>query len=424
MLTLLLFVFIALLLLGLPIGFAMLGSSMLVIGLEGIPVSVVAQRVATSVQSFPLLAVPLFTLAGSLMNESGISERLFNFTRAFVGHIRGGLAQTAIVGNIFLSGISGSSVADCAATSRVFVPQLTQAGYGQGFAAAVCAAAATLGPIIPPSILMVIYAWQANVSLGDLFIAGLIPGLIMALAMMLVIGITAHQRGFPKDAGFSGQRLWHAFKEALWALAMPILILVGFRMGVFTATEIAAVACAYSLIVGLFVYRTLTWKGLPEILLTTGRETAAILVIAAGAAPFGWILGVEQAPQHVAELLTSISREPWIILLILNISLLIAGMFMETLAIMIILVPILIPLLTELQINLLHFGIVLLVNLVIGQITPPVGVLMFVASSVSKTHLGLIVKEIGPFVFALIAALALLTYVPGLSLWLPEFLKQ
>jgi len=424
MLTLLLFVFIALLLLGLPIGFAMLGSSMLVIGLEGIPVSVVAQRVATSVQSFPLLAVPLFTLAGSLMNESGISERLFNFTRAFVGHIRGGLAQTAIVGNIFLSGISGSSVADCAATSRVFVPQLTQAGYGQGFAAAVCAAAATLGPIIPPSILMVIYAWQANVSLGDLFIAGLIPGLIMALAMMLVIGITAHQRGFPKDAGFSGQRLWHAFKEALWALAMPILILVGFRMGVFTATEIAAVACAYSLIVGLFVYRTLTWKGLPEILLTTGRETAAILVIAAGAAPFGWILGVEQAPQHVAELLTSISREPWVILLILNIALLIAGMFMETLAIMIILVPILIPLLTDLQINLLHFGIVLLVNLVIGQITPPVGVLMFVASSVSKTHLGSIVKEIGPFVFALIAALALLTYVPGLSTWLPEFLKQ
>jgi tripartite ATP-independent transporter DctM subunit len=424
MLTLLLCVFVALLLLGMPIGFAMLGSSMLVIGLEGIPVSVVAQRVATSVQSFPLLAVPLFTLAGSLMNESGISERLFNFTRAFVGHIRGGLAQTAIVGNVFLSGISGSSVADCAATSRVFVPQLTQAGYGQGFAAAVCAAAATLGPIIPPSILMVIYAWQANVSLGDLFIAGLIPGLIMALAMMLVIGITAHQRGFPKDAGFSGQRLWHAFKEALWALAMPILILVGFRMGVFTATEIAAVACAYSLIVGLFVYRTLTLKGLPEILLTTGRETAAILVIAAGAAPFGWILGVEQAPQHVAELLTSISREPWVILLILNIALLIAGMFMETLAIMIILVPILIPLLTDLQINLLHFGIVLLVNLVIGQITPPVGVLMFVASSVSKTHLGSIVKEIGPFVFALIAALALLTYVPGLSTWLPGVLKQ
>ena len=424
MLTLLLCVFVGLLLVGVPIGFAMLGASMLVIGLEGIPISVAAQRVATSVQSFPLLAVPLFTLAGALMNESGISERLFNFTRAFVGHIRGGLAQTAIVGNVFLSGISGSSVADCAATSRVFVPQLTQAGYGRGFAAAVCAAAATLGPIIPPSILMVIYAWQANVSLGDLFIAGLIPGVMMAVAMMLVVGITAHRRGFPKDAAFGVDKLWHAFKEALWALAMPILILVGFRIGVFTATEIAGVACAYSLLVGLFVYRTLSWKGLPTILLSTGRETAAILVIAAGAAPFGWILGVEQAPQQVAALLTSISTEPWLILLILNIALLIAGMFMETLAIMIILVPILIPLLTELQIDLVHFGIVLLVNLVIGQITPPVGVLMFVASSVSKTHLGLIVKEIGPFIVALVAALMVMTYVPQLSLWLPQYLKN
>jgi len=424
MLTLLLCVFVALLIVGVPIGFAMLGSAMLIIGLDGIPVSVVAQRVATSVQSFPLLAVPLFTLAGALMNESGISERLFNFTRAFVGHIQGGLAQTAIVGNIFLSGISGSSVADCAATSRVFVPQLTEAGYGRGFAAAVCAAAATLGPIIPPSILMVIYAWQANVSLGDLFIAGLIPGVVMAAAMMLVIGYTAKKRNFPKDAAFSGTKLWEAFQHALWALAMPVLILVGFRMGVFTATEIAAVACAYSLVIGLFIYKTLTWRGLPAILLATGRETAAILVIAAGAAPFGWILGVEQAPQQVASMLTSVTTQPWLILLILNIALLIAGMFMETLAIMIILVPILIPLLTQLQIDLLHFGIVLLVNLVIGQITPPVGVLMFVASSVSRTHLGLIVKEIGPFVGALIVALGILTYVPSLSTWLPAVLNH
>ena len=424
MLTLLLCVFVLLLLVGVPIGFAMLGSAMLVIAIDGIPVSVVAQRVATSVQSFPLLAVPLFTLAGALMNESGISQRLFAFTRAFVGHIRGGLAQTAIVGNVFLSGISGSSVADCAATSRVFVPQLTAAGYGRGFAAAVCSAAATLGPIIPPSILMVIYAWQANVSLGDLFIAGLIPGVVMAAVMMAVIGITARRRGFPKDAAFSGARLWTAFREALWALAMPVLILVGFRMGVFTATEIAAVACAYSLIVGLFVYRTLSWSGLPAILLATGRETAAILVIAAGAAPFGWILGVEQAPQKVAELLTAISREPWVILLILNVALLIAGMFMETLAIMIILVPILIPLLNAVGIDLLHFGIVLLVNLVIGQITPPVGVLMFVASSVSRTPLGLIVREIWPFVLALLGALALLTYVPALSVWLPKVLNH
>jgi tripartite ATP-independent transporter DctM subunit len=424
LLTILLIVFVLLLVIGVPISFAMLGSALLVIAIEGIPVSVVAQRVATGVQSFPLLAVPLFTLAGALMNESGISERLFSFTRALVGHIRGGLAQTAVAGNVFLSGISGSSVADCAATSRVFVPQLTEAGYGRGFAAAVCAAAATLGPIIPPSILMVIYAWQANVSLGDLFIAGLLPGALMAGSMMLVIGIAAHRRGFPKDEKFRASRLWFEFKRAAWALMMPVLILVGFRMGVFTATEIAAVAAGYSLAVGMFIYRTLSLRHLPKILLTTAKETSVILIIAAGAAPFGWILGIEQAPQKVTALLTAVSTDPIVILMILNVLLLLAGMFMETLAIMIILVPILIPLLTTLQVDLVHFGIVLLVNLVIGQVTPPVGVLMFVASSVSRTHVGLIVREIGPFVLALLGALALITYLPALSLWLPRMLNH
>jgi tripartite ATP-independent transporter DctM subunit len=420
---LLLVAFAVLLVIGLPIALAMMGASLLVILWEGIPLSVVAQRVVTGVQSFPLLAIPLFTLAGSLMNDSGISERLFAFTRAFVGHVRGGTAHTAVVGNVFLSGISGSSVADCAATSRVFVPQLSRAGYGPGFAAALCAACATLGPIIPPSILMVIYAWQANISLGDLFWAGIFPGLVMAFAMLLVTAWIARRRDFPRDEAFEWKRLWQAFRGAAWALLMPVLILVGFRMGVFTATEIAGVAAAYSLLVGLFVYRTLRWSQLPGILLTTAKETAVILLIVAAASPFSWILGIEEAPQLISDALTSATQSPWAVLLLLNVVLLALGCFMETLAIMIILVPILIPVLNQYGIDLTHFGIVLLVNLTIGQLTPPVGVLLFVASSVGKVRLGLVVREAWPYVATLLAALLVITFVPALSLWLPQFLK-
>ncbi|MET0509560.1 MAG: TRAP transporter large permease [Burkholderiaceae bacterium] len=419
----LLIAFVVLLVIGLPIALAMLGASLLVVAVEGFPLSVVAQRVVTGVQSFPLLAIPLFTLAGSLMNDSGISERLFSFTRAFVGHIRGGMAQTAIVGNIFLSGISGSSVADCAATSRVFVPQLARTGYGASFAAALCAACATLGPIIPPSILMVIYAWQANISLGGLFWAGILPGFVMALAMVLLTMWIARRRHFPKDQAFAWSRLWAEFKSAFWALLMPVLILVGFRMGVFTATEIAGVAAAYSFIVGRFVYRTLQWSHLPAILLTTAKETAVILLIVAAASPFSWILGIEQAPQLISEALRNATDQPWLVLLLLNAILLVLGCFMETIAIMIILVPILIPVLQHYQIDLTHFGIVLLVNLTIGQLTPPVGVLLFVASSVSKVRLGLLTREVVPYIAVLIVALLIVTFVPWLSLWLPAMLN-
>lgn len=415
--------FTALLILGLPIFLAMAGAAIAVVATGDIPLGVVAQRISAGVQSFPLLAVLLFTLAGALMNESGISDRLFALTRAFVGHIRGGLAQSVVISNVFLSGISGSSVADCAASARIFVPQLTKAGCGQGFAAALCAASSSLGPIIPPSILMVIYAWQANTSLGDLFWAGIIPGLVMALCMMIVVAIIAARRNFPKDGGMSSARLWFTFKEAFWALMMPVLILGGFRAGVFTATEIAGVAAAYSFIVGAFFYRTLSFKVLPRILRTTAMETAVVLVIVAAAAPFSWILAVEQAPQMLVQAIKGLTSNPWVLLLILNVALLLLGMVMESIAIMIILVPILLPVLSAFGIDLTHFGIVLLINLVIGQLTPPVGVLLFVAGSVSRTKLSDIIREMKPFYVALISALALVTYIPALSLWLPGVFK-
>lgn len=421
--TLLLSSFAVLLLVGTPIAIAMIAASGLVIWHEGIPLTVVAQRVFAGLQSFPLLAVPLFTLAGSLMNESGISERLFAFTKAIVGHIRGGLAQTAVVGNVFLAGISGSSVADTAATTRVLVPQLERNGYSREFGAACAAAAGTLGPIIPPSILMVLYAWQSNVSLGALFVAGIVPGLVMALAMSVVIVILARVRGYPTSGSFSLATLWVAFQRALWALLMPVIIIIGFRLGAVTATEIAGVAAFYAAFVGIFIYRTLKWSRLPAILRTTARETAVILMIAGAAAPFSWILGIEQAPQLVVAAIQSVTNEPWVVLVILNVALLVAGMFMETIAIMIILVPILVPLLTSLHIDLVHFGVILLVNLVIGQLTPPVGVLLFVVMTIAKVSLGRLVREMLPFIAGLVIALGLITYVPAMSLMLPKLLK-
>jgi C4-dicarboxylate transporter DctM subunit len=419
MITTLLVVFAVLLAIGTPIAIAMAGSAILLIWADGIPLTVVAQRVVAGVQSFPLLAIPLFILAGSLMNESGISERLFGFTRALVGHIRGGLAHTAVVGNIFMAGISGSSVADTAATTRVFVPQLQAAGYPKVFGAALSATAGTLGPIIPPSILMVVYAWQANVSLGALFVAGVLPGLMMAASMMTAIAILARVRGFRPDGEFSLANVWYQFKRAFWALMMPVLILVGFRMGLFTATEIAGVAAAYALIVGFLIYRSLSLRDQPRNLVQTARETAVILFIVAAATPFGWILGIEQAPKIVVDVVSGISTTPWVVLLILNVALLLAGMVMETLAIMIILVPILLPLLTSLEIDLVHFGIILLVNLTFGQLTPPVGVLLFVVMAMTGVKLMELMKELWPFLLALLFALIVITYVPALSLWLP-----
>jgi tripartite ATP-independent transporter DctM subunit len=419
---LLVLAFFLLVAVGTPVAVAMIASSGFVIWQEGIPLSIVAQRVFAGLQSFPLLAVPLFTLAGSLMNESGISERLFAFTRAIVGHIRGGLAQTAIVGNVFLSGISGSSIADTAATTRVLVPQLEQNGYSRAFGAALSASAGTLGPIIPPSILMVLYAWQANVSLGALFIAGVIPGVVMAGSMAAVIMILARIRHYPTSGAFRASLLWSTFKRAIWALLMPVIIIVGFRLGAVTATEIAGIAALYAALVGILVYRTLRWSSLPRILTTTARETAVILIIAGAASPFSWILGIEQAPQLVVSTLTAVSSESWVILLILNVALLVVGMFVETIAVMIILVPILIPLLNTLGIDLVHFGIVLLVNLVIGQLTPPVGVLLFVSITIAKVTMAQILREIWPFFLGLLAALGLITYMPALSTWLPHVL--
>ncbi|WP_322990531.1 TRAP transporter large permease [Hoeflea sp.] len=411
------------LLIGVPTAYALAASAIAVIWLEGIPLTIAVQRMTSGLQSFPLLAIPLFILAGTLMNSSGISERLFALTGALVGHIRGGMAYVNVLTNVFMSGISGSSLADCAATTRVFVPQMVKHGFDKGFSVALTASSAVLAPVIPPSILLVIYGWQANVSIGDLFVAGIVPGLVIAIALLGTVAVITRQRGFGRGPDFSGRALLSSFFDASWALLMPVIIIVGFRMGIFTATEVAAIAAGYAFVVGLFVYRTLSFRELPDIFAGAARDTSSILIIAATAAPFGWILSVGQAPQQMLSFLTGVSDNPFVILLLINIILLVLGTFMETLVLIIILVPILLPLIQSLGIDPVHFGIVMIINLVIGQLTPPLGVLMYVTCGISGTSIGEFIRAIKPFLIALIIALLVITYIPALALYPTALLR-
>ncbi|WP_127599267.1 TRAP transporter large permease [Nitratireductor alexandrii] len=423
MIATLLLVLLLLLLVGVPTAYALAASAIAVIWLEGIPLTIAVQRMTAGVQSFPLLAIPLFILAGTLMNASGISERLFALTGALVGHIRGGMAYVNVLTNVFMSGISGSSLADCAATTRVFVPQMIKHGYDKGFSVGLTASAAVLAPIIPPSILLVIYGWQANVSIGDLFVAGIVPGLVIATALVVTVAVMTRLRGFGRGAAFSAGTLRSAFFDASWALLMPVIIIVGFRMGIFTATEVAAIAAAYAFLVGLLVYRTLKVLELPRVFANAARDTSSILVIAATAAPFGWILSIGQAPQQLLSFLSGVSDNPMLILLLINIILLVLGTFMETLVLIIILVPILLPLIETLGIDPVHFGIVMIINLVIGQLTPPLGVLMYVTCGISGTSIGQFMRAIKPFLIALIIALLAISYIPALALYPTALLR-
>ncbi|WP_417426352.1 TRAP transporter large permease [Hoeflea sp.] len=423
MIVTLVLVLVLMLLIGVPTAYALAASAIAVIWLEGIPLTIAVQRMTSGLQSFPLLAIPLFILAGTLMNSSGISERLFALTGALVGHIRGGMAYVNVLTNVFMSGISGSSLADCAATTRVFVPQMVNHGFDKGFSVALTASSAVLAPVIPPSILLVIYGWQANVSIGDLFVAGIVPGLVIAIALLGTVAVITRQRGFGRGPDFSGRALLSSFFDASWALLMPVIIIVGFRMGIFTATEVAAIAAGYAFVVGLFVYRTLSFRELPDIFAGAARDTSSILIIAATAAPFGWILSVGQAPQQMLSFLTGVSDNPFVILLLINIILLVLGTFMETLVLIIILVPILLPLIQSLGIDPVHFGIVMIINLVIGQLTPPLGVLMYVTCGISGTSIGEFIRAIKPFLIALIIALLVITYIPALALYPTALLR-
>jgi len=425
MLIILIISLLVLLLLGVPVGFSLLGSTLIALLSEGaIPLQALPQRLTLGLDSFPLLAIPLFILAGTIMEAGGITKRLIQFAEVLVGHIRGSLAHVSVVSNVFMSGVSGSGVADAAATGSALIPTMIKRGYGRGFAAAILGASATVGPIIPPSIPMIVYGSLAGVSVGKLFLGGAIPGLMMSCSLMVVSYIIARRRGFEKRERARFKEIMKAFMDASWALFMPVIIVGGIFSGIFTATESAVIAVIYSLIVGLFVYKELKIKELPKKLLESVTMSSSIGIIIAASAPFAWVMAFAQGPAKVLTLFQHISDSTTVALLLLMLILLILGCFLDGMAIIIITTPVIMPILTQFGIDPLHFGVILAINVMIGTITPPVGTIMYVALSFAKCSVVEFTKEIWPFLLVLIALLVLFALVPEIVLYLPNLLLE
>lgn len=385
-----------------------------------IPPVVLVQKMFTATDSFPLMAVPFFILAGSLMEFGGISRRLIEFANSIVGRFSGGLAFVAIVASMFFGAISGAAVACVAAIGTILIPAMVRKGYDTPYATAVQATAGTLGVMIPPSIPMIIYGVLTGVSIGGLFMGGILPGILVGSSLMLVAWLIARKRGYKGDEKASGAKIWSTFKDAILALLMPVIILGGIYGGVFTPTEAAVVAVIYGFIVGFFIYKELAFSQLKDILVNTSVGTATIMFIIATSSVFSWILTAQRVPQAVAAAILSISTNPIVILTLINILLLFIGTFMETVASIIILVPVLYPVITQIGVDPLHFGIIIVVNLAIGMVTPPLGVCLFVGCGISGISLEAISKAVWPFILIMIVAVLLLTYVPWISLLLPR----
>ena len=382
----------------------------------------IPQKMMTGIDSFPLLAVVFFLLAGALMNYGGATQRLVNLASALVGHITGGLAHVNIVANIIMAGMSGAAAADAAATGSILIPAMTKSGFSRGFSAAVTAAAATIGPIIPPSIPFVILGSMTGVSIGRLFLGGLIPGLLMGLYLMAAAYIISKRRGYGANVRRATlPQVGVAFWRALPALGMPLVVIGGILGGVFTPTEAATVAAVYSFFLGI-VYRELKLRALPSILTEVVVSNAAVMLIVGVFSLLGWILAIEQIPQTLSSTFLGLTRDPAMFLLIVNIMLFIMGIPVEPLPLMILMAPMLVPMLNSYGIDPVHFGVVFTLNTMIGLITPPVGMNMYITSYLAKATTAEFTREVVPFLIALVLVLLLITYVPALTLFLPNLI--
>ena len=423
-LVLLFVVLFVLLIAGAPVAVALGVSSLVFIMLDGLPSVVVLHNMVNGINSFPLIAVPFFIMAGHLMNTAGITTKIFAFARSAVGWMYGGLGHVNVGASVIFAGMSGAAVADAGGLGNIEIKAMREAGYDTDFSVGITAASSTIGPIIPPSLPLVVYGVIADTSIGQLFAAGLIPGLIMAFALMIMVAFYSKLRNYPRDEKFIFSKFLTSFGHAILPLFTPIIIVGGILTGIFTPTEAAIAAVAYAMLLGLVVYRTLTWRGIIRVSMDTVETTASIMMIVAASAIFAWILTANQVAEMFATELLSFTDNKTAILLIMMLIVLIVGCFMETIAAITILTPVLLPIAITVGVDPVHFGIILILNLMIGLLTPPVGMVLYVLSKVSDVPFEKCVTATAPFLVPLIAVLLLLTFIPEISMWLPTALYR
>ncbi len=411
-------------LIGLPIGHAMIASSILYLWLAGLDMGTAAEQILNGLYTgYLLLAVPMFILAAEIMNAGTMTQRLLHFCNAVVGRFRGGLAQVNVLQSLIFAGMSGSAIADAAGTGKMMQQLMTKDDrYPASYAAALTAATAVIAPIIPPSIPLVIYALVSDASVGFLFLAGITPGIMLALAQMTIVAIDARRKNFPVEKPVPLHRLPGLTLRALPALMLPVVLLVGIRGGVMTPTEAAAVAAGYALLISIVIYQSVTPGQLYRALLSSGRTTASIGMLLAGAMVFNYVVTVENIPQSLSALLLGWNLTPTQFLLLVNVLLLLLGCVLEGTTILLVIVPVLIPTARALGIDMVHFGVVVVLNIMLGLITPPYGLLLFIMTRIAEVPLRDIVLNVLPFLFAMLGALAIVTLVPGTVLWLPRLL--
>ena len=407
---------------GVPVAYAVGISAIIGAWYIDIPLEAVMIQLTSGVNKFTLLAIPFFILAGAIMAEGGIARRLVNFAYVFVGFIRGGLSLVNIVASTFFGAISGSSVADTASIGSVMIPEMDKKGYPRDFAAAVTASGSVQAILTPPSHNSVIYslATGGTVSIAALFIAGILPGLLLSFSLMVMCVAFAHKRGYPKGERVPFRQALKIFVDTLWGLMTVVIIMGGILSGIFTATESAAIACLWAFFVTMFIYRDYKWSELPKLMFRTVKTVTIVMILIGFAAAFGAVMTYMQLPMRITEAFTSISDNKYVILMCINIMLLLIGTLMDMAPLILILTPVLLPVTNALGIDPVHFGMIMLVNLGIGLITPPVGSVLFVASAVSKQKIEQVVKAMLPFYLVLFLVLMLVTYIPAISLFLPK----